>query len=141
MSKISGLKTYSGGCHCGKVRFEATAPLEFVDECNCSICTKKAYLHWVVPRDAFKMLTAEENLATYSFNTGVAKHHFCRACGVAPFYIPRSDPDKVDVNARCIDGIDLASLRVEKFDGRNWEKSYETYRVERRGDKPEQERQ
>ena len=136
MGDSAGAKTYSGGCHCGAVRFEATAALEFADECNCSICTKKAYLHWVVPRDAFKMLTPAENLTTYSFNTGVAKHHFCRTCGVAPFYIPRSDPDKVDVNVRCIDGIDLTNLRIEKYDGRNWEKSYETYRVERRGEEP-----
>ncbi len=136
MVDSAGAKTYSGGCHCGAVRFEATAALEFADECNCSICTKKAYLHWVVPRDAFKMLTPAENLTTYSFNTGVAKHHFCRTCGVAPFYIPRSDPDKVDVNVRCIDGIDLTNLRIEKYDGRNWEKSYETYRVERRGEEP-----
>jgi hypothetical protein len=127
--------TYTGGCHCGRVRFEAKAPLTVVDECNCSICTKKAYLHWVIARDAFKMLTPPENLATYSFNTGVAKHHFCGVCGVAPFYIPRSDPDKIDVNARCIDNVDLTSVRVEKYDGRNWEKSFETYRVERRGER------
>lgn len=134
MSETSGVKTYTGGCHCGAVRFEATAALDFADECNCSICSKKAYLHWVIPRDAFKLLTPEQNLATYTFNTGIAKHHFCRTCGVAPFYIPRSDPDKVDVNARCVDGIDVKKLRIETFDGKNWEKSFEVYRVERRGE-------
>lgn len=134
MAEDPNLKTRSGGCHCGNVRFEVMAPLEFADECNCSICSKKAYLHWVVPRDAFRLLTPAENLATYSFNTGVAKHHFCKACGVAPFYVPRSDPDKVDVNARCVDGIDLKALPIKTFDGKNWEKSFEVYRVERRGE-------
>jgi hypothetical protein len=139
MSEKSIARTYTGGCHCGKVRFEVTAALDFVDECNCSICTKKAYLHWVVPRDGFRLLTPRDDIATYTFNTGVAQHHFCRTCGVASFYIPRSDPDKVDVNARCIDGIDLKTLPIKNFDGKNWEKSFETYRVERRGAAPKKE--
>ncbi len=80
-------------------------------------------MHWIVPRDAFRLLTPWEDLATYTFNTGVAKHHFCPVCGVASFYIPRSDPDKIDVNARCLDGVDLASLTIERFEGRNWERA------------------
>ncbi len=122
---------YRGGCHCGRIAFEVSAELTAVDECNCSICAKKAYLHWIVPRDAFRMLTPEDTLATYTFNTGVARHHFCKECGVAPFYIPRSDPGKIDVNARCLDGVEIARLKVNHFDGRNWEKSYVGY-AERR---------
>ena len=70
------------------------------------------------------MLNGADQLATYTFNTGVAKHHFCRVCGVAPFYIPRSDPDKIDVNIRCVEGVDLLAVRVDRFDGRNWEEAY-----------------
>jgi hypothetical protein len=114
-------KTYRGGCHCGAVRFEVTGPIADVSECNCSICLKKGYLHWIVERDAFRLLTSSENLATYRFNTGIAQHHFCRTCGIASFYIPRSDPDKVDVNLRCLDGIELADITPRRFDGRNWE--------------------
>ncbi len=114
-------QTYRGGCHCGRVAFEVSAVLDEVSECNCSICAKKGYLHWIVPRESFRLLTPPENLATYRFNTGVAQHHFCPRCGVASFYIPRSDPDKIDVNARCLDGVDLSKLRLRKFDGRNWE--------------------
>ncbi len=125
------MATFHGGCHCGRIAFEVNGELSSVDECNCSICAKKAYLHWIVPRDAFRLLTPEADLATYRFNTGVARHHFCPVCGVAPFYIPRSDPDKIDVNARCLDRVDVATLPVNHFDGRNWEKSYVAY-AERR---------
>ncbi len=118
------MTTYRGGCHCGQVAFEVSADLRSVSECNCSICTKKGYLHWIVPRDVFQLLTPESNLATYRFNTGVARHYFCPRCGVASFYVPRSDPDKIDVNARCLEGIDVATLRIERFDGRNWESAF-----------------
>ena len=117
-----------GGCHCGRVRFDARGGPTTVLVCNCSICTKKAYLHWIIPQDEFRVLAGEDELTTYTFNTGVAKHRFCRVCGCAPFYIPRSDPDKVDVNARCLDDLDLATLHVEGFDGQNWEAHYEVYR-------------
>ena len=120
--------TYRGGCHCGRVAYEVDGNLERVSQCNCSICTKKAYLHWIVPRAQFRLLTPEAQLATYTFNTGVAKHHFCPVCGVASFYIPRSDPDKVDVNARCLDGVDVSRLQVSSFDGRNWEEAYKLER-------------
>ena len=129
MPEIEDAVRQSGGCHCGKVRFEVMAPkLASADQCNCSICSKKAYLHWIVPRETFTLLTPWENLATYTFNTGVAKHHFCKICGVAAFYIPRSDPDKVDVNARCVDGVDVATLTIIPFDGKNWEENVATYR-------------
>jgi hypothetical protein len=114
---------YHGGCHCGAVTFEVDGELTDVSECNCSICAKKAYLHWIVPPHSFRVLTGQEELRTYTFNTGVARHFFCPRCGVAPFYVPRSDPDKIDVNARCVDGIDLSMLMVRRFDGRNWERA------------------
>ncbi len=128
MSKKPREQTYRGGCHCGRVCFEVTGNLERVSECNCSICTKKGYVHWIVARAAFRLLTPPENLATYTFNTGVAKHHFCPSCGVASFYIPRSDPDAVDVNVRCLEGVDLSRLKYEHFDGRNWEQSIVGYK-------------
>jgi hypothetical protein len=90
-----------GGCHCGCVRFEIEAPARIeVAECNCSICAKVAYLHLIVPAERFHLLAGREDLTTYTFNTGVARHHFCKHCGVKSFYIPRSHPDGVSVNAR-----------------------------------------
>jgi hypothetical protein len=126
------MKTYEGGCHCGKVRFRVTADLEKVTECNCSMCAKKAQLHLIVPREQFELLSGEPDITTYRFNTGVAQHKFCRHCGVHGFYVPRSDPDKVDVNARCLDGVDASALRLEPFDGKNWERAFDD-RERRRG--------
>jgi hypothetical protein len=115
------IQVYRGGCHCGRVAYEVTGAPSRIAECNCSICAKKAYLHWIIERERFRLLTPWEDLATYTFNTHTAKHHFCPRCGVASFYIARSDPDKIDVNARCVDGLDLTQIKREHFDGRNWE--------------------
>ena len=114
---------YEGGCHCGRVRFRVTATLDRVSECNCSMCAKKGYLHLIVAPEQFELLSGADALTTYEFNTNVAKHRFCRVCGVHAFYTPRSDPDKVDVNVRCLDGVDASSLLITRFDGRNWEEA------------------
>jgi hypothetical protein len=115
------MKSMSGGCHCGRVRFRVTAELSTVTLCNCSICTKKGFLHLIVPPAAFELLSGADALTTYRFNTGIARHIFCATCGVHPFYVPRSDPDKIDVNVRCLDGVDIAALKPHLFDGRDWE--------------------
>jgi len=115
------VNTMEGGCHCGVVRFRVTADLDRVTYCNCSLCNNKGFLHLIVPPEQFELLSGKDDLTTYQFGTRTAKHTFCRGCGVHPFYVPRSDPDKIDVNVRCLDGIDLASLTVRQFDGRNWE--------------------
>jgi len=114
---------HSGSCHCGAVAFEVEAPEPLrVLDCNCSICAKAGFLHLIVPKSRFRLLRGLENLTTYTFNTGVAKHTFCRTCGMKPFYTPRSHPEDVDVNARCLDPIP-EGMTVEPFDGRNWEAS------------------
>ena len=119
--------TYEGGCHCGRIRFRVTADLARVSECNCSICTKKGILHLIVAPEHFELLSGQDELTTYRFNTGIARHTFCRVCGIHPFYVPRSDPDKIDVNARCLDGIDVAALKPQTFDGRNWEAAMQSH--------------
>jgi hypothetical protein len=117
------VQTYDGGCHCGRVRFRVTAELSGVTECNCSICTKKGFLHLIVPPERFELISGADALTDYRFNTGTARHTFCATCGVQPFYVPRSDPDKIDVNVRCLDGVDLSAIRPHFFDGRNWEQA------------------
>jgi hypothetical protein len=119
------MSVYTGGCHCGLVRFRVSAELADVSVCNCSMCTKKGFWHWIVAPAAFELLSGADALALYTFNTGVAQHRFCRVCGIHPFYTPRSHPDKVDVNARCLDDVDLDALagRLRRFDGRNWEQA------------------
>jgi len=120
---------HSGGCHCGEVAFEVTAPPELrVQECNCSICRMTGFLHLIVPASRFRLVRGAESITTYSFNTGTARHLFCRRCGIKSFYVPRSNPDGFSVNARCLDPATVARLDVEPFDGQNWEASADTLR-------------
>src|SRR5437870_8842407 len=123
--------THSGGCHCGRVRFEVVAPARLqVSDCDCSICSKSGYLHLVVPKSRFKLLSGSEVLTTYQFNTHTAKHLFCSVCGIKAFYVPRSHPDGYSVNARCIDPGTVESMTVEPFNGREWERQYPSGRGE-----------
>ena len=115
------LAIYEGGCHCGRVRFRVQGDLANASECNCSICTMKGIIHLVVPRARFELLRGEDDITTYTFNTGVAKHTFCRHCGIHSFYTPRSAPDGISVNVRCLDGVDVEAVRPRPFDGRHWE--------------------
>jgi len=116
---------HRGGCHCGRVRFEVTAPSRIrVSDCNCSICSKAGYLHLVVPADRFRLLSGADVLTTYSFNTGTAKHLFCSVCGIKSFYVPRSHPDGFSVNARCLDAGTVEDMSVSLTNGREWEKQY-----------------
>lgn len=119
-----GFLTHTGGCHCGRVRFEVDAParIEALD-CNCSICSMTGFLHLIVPASRFRLVAGDEALSEYTFNTGAAKHRFCRHCGVKSFYIPRSHPDGVDVNVRCIDEGTIESLETTPFDDRDRERS------------------
>ena len=120
------LVVHRGGCHCGRVRFEVSAParIEALD-CNCSICRMSGFLHLIVPASRFRLVTGEDALTEYTFNTGAAKHRFCSSCGVKSFYVPRSHPDGIDVNVRCLDEGTIASLQVTPFDDRDRERSME----------------
>ncbi len=112
---------YHGSCHCGAIQFQVEAPEKIkCAECNCSICSKSGYLHLIVPRSKLKLLQGASSIATYSWGTGIAKHTFCKTCGIKPFYIPRSNPDGYDVNVRCLDPVPV-ELEIEPFDGKNWE--------------------
>lgn len=117
--------THRGGCHCGRVRFEVLAsPRLQVTECDCSMCAKSGYLHLIVPRERFKLLAGADALSTYEFNTRTAKHMFCSVCGIKSFYVPRSHPQGISVNARCLDEGTVQDLIVLSADGKDWEKTY-----------------
>jgi len=118
------LETREGGCHCGQVRFRARVDLDLLSQCSCTVCTKKGILHLPVFPVDFELLCGKNALTVYTFETGVAQHPFCKYCGMHAFYVPRSQPDKVTVNARCLDGIDGPGLRpLRFFDGRHWEEA------------------
>ena len=115
--------TYEGGCHSGAVRFRSTVKQQKAIDCNCSICRKKGFLHLIIPASDFTLIQGQEKLSTYTFNTHTAKHHFCRICGIHPFYHPRSHPQDIDINLRCLEGDVLSQFIIESFDGVNWEEN------------------
>jgi hypothetical protein len=116
---------HAGGCHCGRVRFEVLAPARLqVSDCNCSICSKAGYLHLIVPADQFRLLSGQDALTVYQFNTGTARHLFCSVCGIKSFYVPRSHPDGFSVNARCLDEGTVEAMQIRQTNGREWEKTY-----------------
>lgn len=118
------MTTHTGGCHCGRVRFEVDAPaIIAADDCNCSICRKSGFLHLIVSAEDFRLLQGEDAIQTYTFNTGVAQHHFCNHCGIKSFYIPRSHPDGVSVNVNCLEPETIESIEITPFDGQNWERN------------------
>jgi hypothetical protein len=93
------LEIREGGCHCGQVRFRARVDLDLLSQCSCTVCTKKGILHLPVFPADFELLRGKTALTVYTFETGVAQHPFCKHCGMHAFYVPRSQPDNVTVNA------------------------------------------
>lgn len=114
----------SGGCHCGRVRFEIAIPRNIVvHSCNCSICRMTGYLHLFVSKDRFRLQDGAQDLVDYQFHTGTAHHLFCRICGIKSYYIPRSHPDAYSVNLNCIELPEGMDVTIEDFDGNNWSKN------------------
>lgn len=115
---------HKGGCHCGKVRFEVEAPADFEAVlCNCSICRMTGFLHLIVAQNKFRLVAGEGELVTYTFNTGVAQHYFCSHCGIKSFYVPRSHPDGISVNANCLERSSIQSVTTMPFDGESWDEN------------------
>ncbi len=110
---------YKGSCHCGKIAFEVEGEIEFATSCNCSICHRKAFLGWLVPRDSVQV-HSREGLTTYTFNKHTIQHHFCSTCGIHPYGEGRDPHGNLvaAINIRCIEALDLAAIPVHEFDGR-----------------------
>ena len=118
---MAEMKKYTGGCHCGKARYEVSTDLNTVITCNCSHCEKRGLLLTFVPPEQFKLLSGEESLSEYQFNKKVIHHLFCPACGVESFARGTSPDGKsmYAINVRCLDGINLGSLTLKSVDGRS----------------------
>ncbi|WP_370336664.1 GFA family protein [Parvularcula marina] len=121
---MTGPSAKTGGCHCGAVAWEADLPAKITAQsCNCTMCEKVGFIHVIVPRSRFRLLTDPAAITTYEFNTKIAKHTFCSVCGVKSFYTPRSNPDGVSLNLRCMDKSQFDEITIEPFDGQNWEEN------------------
>jgi hypothetical protein len=115
-------KTYSGGCHCGRVQFQATMALGPVISCNCSICSKRGSLLSAVSPDAFTYTKGSDaDLTVYQFNKHVINHMFCPTCGILPFAkgTGRDGKPMMMINVRSLDGVDFDTLEIMKYDGRS----------------------
>lgn len=122
------LSTWSGACHCGAVRFAFQAPSLRALACNCSLCHQRGAI-WMGCADArFQLIEGDSRLSTYTFGTHTATHYFCHCCGAAPFSHPRLAPTEWVINLRCVDGVDLATLEVHRFDGQHWEDAARAWR-------------
>jgi hypothetical protein len=119
---MSEPKKYSGGCQCGKVRFEVKVDLEKpVISCNCSMCGRSGTLLTFVPATQFTLLSGEDVLTDYLFNKHAIHHLFCKVCGIKSFArgsLPDGSP-MAAINTRCLDEVDLQKLKVNQFDGKS----------------------
>jgi hypothetical protein len=113
------------------VTFELHGEIENVIDCNCSLCRRRGALWHAATEASLRVLSGEDDLTLYQFNTMTAKHYFCRHCGIHPFIRPRLDPSRWAVNVRCIDGLDLSSLKVIQFDGEHWEEAAKAFYARR----------
>ncbi|KAK0517551.1 hypothetical protein JMJ35_000706 [Cladonia borealis] len=113
---------HKGSCHCGKVTFSILhSPKLSISECNCSICYMKGFLGLIIRASALQSLSGKENLTEYTFNTGTAKHWFCKTCGISPLTIPRSFPEGYNINFRCLQRENVREVKVTPRDGQHWE--------------------
>ncbi|MBT0962597.1 GFA family protein [Denitromonas iodatirespirans] len=111
---------YKGSCHCGRIAFEFDGDITQAVACNCSICSRKGSLLHFVPRDRLQLLTPENDASSYTFNKHVIQHRFCPVCGIHP-YGEGVDPQgkrMAAINLRCVEGLDVDSLTVHRYDGR-----------------------
>ncbi len=118
---MSQAKKYAGGCQCGKVRYEVRLDLDKgVMACNCSMCGKSGTLLSFVPASDFELRSGEESLKDYQFNKHVIHHLFCANCGIKSFSRgEKAGQPMVAVNVRCLDDVDVGTLKISHFDGRS----------------------
>lgn len=118
---MAEMRTYGGGCHCGRVHYEVETDLAMVLDCNCSFCQKRGALWTYVGADQFTLLSGEDALADYQFNRKVIHHFFCPTCGVGSFSQGESEDGAkgYGINVRCLDDVDLKTLALTPYDGKN----------------------
>jgi hypothetical protein len=100
-------RVHEGACHCRTVKFRVRLKDGFdtVRRCTCSYCRMRGAVVATAPIDGLEVVEGAENLSLYQFNTGTAKHYFCRTCGIYTHHQRRSDPTELGVNVACLEGV------------------------------------
>jgi len=109
---------YHGSCHCSSIKFQIESNLEKIVQCNCSICIRRNAKMIMIPKEKFLLLEGSENLSLYQFNTDIAKHFFCKKCGIYTHHNRKSDPNGMGVNLGCIEDLDSMEFDAIQFDGK-----------------------
>jgi hypothetical protein len=129
VGRAPAIVLHRGGCHCGAVAFEVHAPAKIEAlECNCSVCRMTGFLHLIVPASQLRITSGQGDLTEYRFGTHLARHLFCKHCGIKSFYVPRSHPDGYSVNVRCLDHSTIEAVEIEMFDDMDREASEQRWR-------------
>ena len=111
------MPSHKGSCHCGAVEFEVEGDITSGVICDCSLCKRKGAIMHRIPNEQFRLIKGENDLTTYQWNTRVAKHYFCKHCGIYTHHQPRTRPDLIGVNVGCIDTLDARALPLDRVEG------------------------
>lgn len=110
---------HKGSCHCGEVRFEITSDLAELTTCDCSLCVKKNALMVKVHEADFKFISVETSVSEYRWNTKIARHYFCKTCGIYTFHRKQAMPDYYGVNIFCLDNVNPQTIPIRATEGAN----------------------
>ena len=95
---------HTGGCHCGRLRYQFSGPLRDIAHCHCSICRRVSgglVTTWItLPARAFKWL--EGVPARYDSSASCARY-FCADCGAHLALVTHLSPDSIDVTIATLD--------------------------------------
>ncbi len=111
------MTSYQGSCHCGEITFRVISEIDELTTCNCSLCRLRNALMAKVTLDALEILSGENRLGLYEWNTRRAKHYFCKTCGIYLFHRKRAAPNHYGVNAFSLFGLDPDKLPHRATEG------------------------
>ena len=113
------MTTHSATCHCGTVQFQITSDLAEFTTCDCSLCEMRGAVMVKVPQDDLTITAGKDALTLYQWNMKIAKHYFCKVCGIYVFHNKRAAPDHFGVNVRCLTDVALDAAPIRATEGEN----------------------
>lgn len=117
--------TITGACHCGAVRITLPRTPDYINDCNCTLCSTLGSLWCYFPEDAVRIEAAPGALAAYiraDLGENWLSTHHCTTCGTTTHWspLPGRALDRMGVNVRMFGEEVLAGVEVREVDGRGW---------------------